>query len=355
MENRPRESNRLEVREDGREDRGRPAGGRRSGRSSGRRRRDRREDGGQRQRHPAGARPASRDNQGQHVPRPSAPVPRPQNAVPGPSPAVPGSTAEVSRPPAGSERRPPPRGPGRAGGHHHAAGVRRRAAGLRRPRLLGVRLGAPELRFRRVGPGLLQLRRPLGRGALRAPRLFLGLLPVLLGPRARLLALDRPRSTALAGSCMLATMSTSHFFAYLSRMKFIRRWGLMHSTYPENIQEHSLRVAQIGHALALIRNRLFGGRVSPERVATLALYHDASEVLTGDLPTPVKAFNPDIRAAYRGIEAAAREKLLSMVPPDLRDDYAVIFRPAESDRDHWELVHAADKLCAYVKCLEEIG
>lgn len=147
----------------------------------------------------------------------------------------------------------------------------------------------------------------------------------------------------------------SHFFAYLARMKFIRRWGLMHSTYPENIQEHSLRVAQIAHALALVRNRFHGGRVDAERVATLALYHDASEVLTGDLPTPVKTFNPEIRSAYRAIEAASREKLLSMLPDPLRLDYEDFLRPAEADRAHWELVRAADKLCAYMKCLEEMG
>src|SRR2546425_13129133 len=100
---------------------------------------------------------------------------------------------------------------------------------------------------------------------------------------------------------------TSHFFAYLSRMKFIRRWGLMHRTYPENIQEHSLRVAQIAHALAIIKNRLFAGDVSPERAAALALYHDTSEVLTGDLPSPVKEFNPEIHRAYHAIEAASKE------------------------------------------------
>jgi 5'-deoxynucleotidase len=147
----------------------------------------------------------------------------------------------------------------------------------------------------------------------------------------------------------------SHFFAYLSRMKFIRRWGLMHSTYPENIQEHSLRVAQIAHSLAIIRNRLFGGAVSPERTAVLALYHDASEVLTGDLPSPVKEFNPGIKTAYRAIEAAAKEKLLSMIPEPLREDYGGFFRNAEADRAHRELVKAADRLCAYIKCLEEIG
>src|SRR5437763_6119347 len=116
----------------------------------------------------------------------------------------------------------------------------------------------------------------------------------------------------------------SHLFAYLSRMKFIKRWGLMHTTYPENIQEHSLRVAMIAHALAVIRNRLFGCRVSAERVAVLALYHDAGEVLTGDLPAPVKYFAPQIRAAYRGIETAAHAKLLGMVPDPLKDDYRAL-------------------------------
>lgn len=147
----------------------------------------------------------------------------------------------------------------------------------------------------------------------------------------------------------------SHFFAYLSRMRFIRRWGLMHNTYPENIQEHALRVAMIGHALALIRNRVFHGRVDPARVAVLALYHDASEVLTGDLPAPVKHFNPEIRSAYKAIEAASARRLVDMVPEPLRGDYEAIFFPAEADAAHAELVRAADKLCAYLKCLEELA
>lgn len=145
----------------------------------------------------------------------------------------------------------------------------------------------------------------------------------------------------------------SHFFAYLARMKFIRRWGLMHSTYPENVQEHSLRVAQIAHALAVIRNRLHGGAVSPERVALLALYHDASEVLTGDLPSPVKVANPEIEAAYHAIEAAAKDRLLGLLPDALRGDWAPLLRPAEPEAV--SLVKAADKLCAWIKCLEEIG
>ena len=150
-------------------------------------------------------------------------------------------------------------------------------------------------------------------------------------------------------------MSTSHFFAYLSRMKFIRRWGLMHSTYPENIQQHSLRVAQIAHALAIIRNRLFGGDVSPERAAALALYHDTSEVLTGDLPAPVKEFNPEINRAYHAIEAASKEKLFALIPDALKPGYESFFRPDPRDETHRRLVRAADKLCAYLKCLEETG
>lgn len=146
----------------------------------------------------------------------------------------------------------------------------------------------------------------------------------------------------------------SHFFAYLSRMRFIRRWGLMHSTHAENIQEHSLRVAMIAHALAVIRNRLFGGAVNPERVAVRAMYHDASEVLTGDLPRPVKYFNPAIETSYRRIEAVAREKLLGMVPGPLQADYGPLLGsegPADGDE---ALIKAANKLCAYLKCLEEI-
>ncbi len=147
----------------------------------------------------------------------------------------------------------------------------------------------------------------------------------------------------------------SHFFAYLARMKFIRRWGLMHNTYPENIQEHSLRVAMIAHALGVIRNRLFGGRINPERAAALALFHDASEVLTGDLPTPVKYFNPDIRTAYQTIETVARRKLLELIPAELQADYRALLLEDGTDREHHELVKAADRLAAYMKCLEELA
>ena len=147
----------------------------------------------------------------------------------------------------------------------------------------------------------------------------------------------------------------SHFFAYLSRMRFIRRWGLMHNTYPENIQEHTLRVAMIAHALAIIRNRLFRGSVNPERAAVLALYHDASEVFTGDLPAPVKYFNPEIKAAYKAIEATAARRLFDMLPESMQRDYEPLFLPTDADAVHRELISAADKLCAYLKCLEEIA
>lgn len=145
----------------------------------------------------------------------------------------------------------------------------------------------------------------------------------------------------------------SHFFAYLSRMKNIQRWGLMRNTVPENIQEHSHQVAVIAHGLAVIRNRRFNGTVDAERVAVLATFHDASEVITGDLATPIKTFNPEIKTAYKEIEGIAAERLLSMLPEELQEDYESIFRPREDDAELWDLVKAADKLCAYLKCIEE--
>ena len=145
----------------------------------------------------------------------------------------------------------------------------------------------------------------------------------------------------------------SHLFAYFSRMKLIRRWGLMRSTYPENVQEHSLRVAMAAHALALIRNRLFGGTVDPARAAVLALYHDSGEVLTGDLPSPIKYRNREIRSAYREIEASAAGALLAMVPEPLREDYRPLLLADAGDPEERVIVKAADKLCAWMKCLEE--
>ena len=145
----------------------------------------------------------------------------------------------------------------------------------------------------------------------------------------------------------------SHFFAYLSKMKFITRWSLMRNTWRENLQEHSLQVAMVAHILAVIRNRLYDGDLDPERVALLALYHDAGEVIVGDLPSPIKYFNPTIRQAYGEIEETARKRLLDMLPEELRPDFAPLFEAIEEDVEHEKVVSIADKLCAYIKCLEE--
>lgn len=147
-----------------------------------------------------------------------------------------------------------------------------------------------------------------------------------------------------------------HFYAMLSRMKLICRWGLMRNTRSENLCEHSFETAVIAHALAVLRNTRFGGNVNPERAALLALYHDASEIFTGDLPTPVKYYNPEIRAAYREVETVAQNKLLTMLPDDLKPCYESIFRASgEGDRELLPLVKAADKISAIIKCVEEKG
>ena len=144
----------------------------------------------------------------------------------------------------------------------------------------------------------------------------------------------------------------SHFFAYVSRMRFIQRWALMRNTAPENVQEHSHQVAVLAHALAVIRNEKFGGTVDPGAVAVAALYHDASEILTGDMPTPIKYDNPAIRKAYKDVEAVAEGKLLAMLPEELHGVYAPILTP--TDPEVIRLVKAADKLSAYIKCVEEL-
>ena len=144
----------------------------------------------------------------------------------------------------------------------------------------------------------------------------------------------------------------SHFFAYIFRMRFIQRWALMRNTAPENVQEHSHQVAVLAHALAVIRNQCFGGNVDAGAVAVAALYHDAGEIFTGDMPTPIKYMNPAIRTAYKDVEADAARRLLDMVPPALRGAYEPVL--AERDSETAELVKAADKLSAYIKCLEEL-
>jgi 5'-deoxynucleotidase len=136
-------------------------------------------------------------------------------------------------------------------------------------------------------------------------------------------------------------------------MKLIKRWSLMKSVSDENIAEHSAQVAQIAHALALIKNKMFGGSLNADRITTLALYHETSEVLTGDLPTPIKYYNPEIRKAYKDIENIANEKLISMLPDELKNEYHDIIS-CESDEYGRILVKAADKISAYIKCIEEL-
>jgi len=143
------------------------------------------------------------------------------------------------------------------------------------------------------------------------------------------------------------------FFALLSRMRFIARWGLMRSSIPENVQEHSHETAVYAHALGLIRREVFKKPCDAERLAVLALYHDAGETLTGDMPTPVKYYDRRIRSAYKDVERQAEEKLLTLLPEELRPAYAQVLSPAEKDAELWQLVKAADKLSALTKCVAE--
>ena len=144
----------------------------------------------------------------------------------------------------------------------------------------------------------------------------------------------------------------NEFYALMARMRYITRWGLMRNTFSENIQEHSHQVAVLSHALALIRRdilKLEGP--DPDRCAVAALYHDASEILTGDLPTPIKYYNPDIKGAYKQVEKIACQRLISMLPEQLKEAYTPLI--LESDDDVKPIVKAADKLSAYIKCIEE--
>lgn len=142
------------------------------------------------------------------------------------------------------------------------------------------------------------------------------------------------------------------FFALTSRMKYIARWGLMRNSRPENIAEHSLEVAIITHLLCELRNRRFGGNVDVFKAVLTAVYHDVPEIITGDLPTPVKYYDPEIKAAYKRVEHAAVDKLISSIPEDLRGGYAPLF-DEEADPEIAAIVKAADKLSALIKCIEE--
>ena len=145
-------------------------------------------------------------------------------------------------------------------------------------------------------------------------------------------------------------VNDSNFFALLSRMRYIARWGLMRSSIPENVQEHSHETAVYAHALGLIRREIFHEPCDEEHLAVLALYHDASEILTGDLPTPIKYHNRAIRAAYKDVEKLATNKLIGMLPEPLRESYRPALEPTDEEE---KLVKAADKLSALVKCISE--
>ncbi len=144
----------------------------------------------------------------------------------------------------------------------------------------------------------------------------------------------------------------NEFYALLGRMRYITRWGLMRNTFSENIQEHSHQVAVLAHALALIRRDILGlPTPSPEQCAVAALYHDATEILTGDMPTPIKYYNSEIKSAYKQVEQIAGSRLLDMLPQALRESYTSYV--LEEDGEVAVIVKAADKLSAYIKCVEE--
>ncbi len=145
----------------------------------------------------------------------------------------------------------------------------------------------------------------------------------------------------------------SNFFAMVNRMKLINRWALMRTTSTENNAEHSHSVAVIAHALCIIGNRKFGKDYNAERCAALALYHDTTEVITGDMPTPVKYYNDNIKSVYKDVEATAGKRLLNMLPEELKEDYAPLFEKQEEDLELWKIVKAADKIDALIKCIEE--
>lgn len=143
------------------------------------------------------------------------------------------------------------------------------------------------------------------------------------------------------------------FYAYLMRMKYIKRWALMRSTSEENIMEHSWEVAVIAHALAIIKNEKFGGSVDEYKTLCLAVYHETSEVVTGDLPTPIKYFNREINSAYKSLEKDANERLIAKLPEELQNRYREFILDDPSSEEH-KLMKYADRICAYIKCLEEL-
>ncbi len=143
------------------------------------------------------------------------------------------------------------------------------------------------------------------------------------------------------------------FFAFISRMKYIKRWSLMRSVKEENIMEHTQQVAVIAHALALIHNKNYGGNADIQKTVLLAQYHEVGEVITGDLPTPIKYFNPEIKSAYKDLEVGACERLLAMLPDNLKDEYRQFVLP-DTTTVEYKIVKFADRISAYLKCVEEL-
>jgi 5'-deoxynucleotidase len=150
------------------------------------------------------------------------------------------------------------------------------------------------------------------------------------------------------------TKITSSFYAYLSRLRWIKRWGLKRNAYDENVMEHSWEVSVIAHTLALIKNRYYGGKVDANAIATAALYHDITEVITGDLPTPIKYHSPEISAAYKRIEHQAEVELLALLPSLLREDFQELIDHDRMPMEHVQIIKAADKISAYLKCQFEL-
>lgn len=147
---------------------------------------------------------------------------------------------------------------------------------------------------------------------------------------------------------------TSSFYAYLSRLRWIKRWGLKRNAHEENVMEHSWEVSVIAHTLALIKNRYYGGNVDANAIATAALYHDITEVITGDLPTPIKYHSKEINIAYKEIEKRAEKELLALLPEELRADFQALIHHDKMPEEHVQIIKAADKISAYLKCQAEL-
>ncbi|MGR9000082.1 MAG: 5'-deoxynucleotidase [Gammaproteobacteria bacterium] len=147
---------------------------------------------------------------------------------------------------------------------------------------------------------------------------------------------------------------TSSFYAYLSRLRWIKRWGLKRNAHEENVMEHSWEVSVIAHTLALIKNRYYGGNVDANAIAAAALYHDITEVITGDLPTPIKYHSKEINTAYKEIEKRAEKELLALLPSELQEDFQALIQHDKMPEAHVQIIKAADKISAYLKCQAEL-